>query len=221
MPELKTMSNENYLEHFVRIKQCLEKLREAYIPLSYELLSETLTSYDLFLIPSVDRSMRLVDGFLPLMESRNLTCVGALLRLQIDSCLRAYALFIAEDREALVEGYIKGKRIDSFKDDEGKRMLDRRLKERLSSHFPEIAPAYDSTSGYIHFSEKAFYSIVRTAGDYIIEMGIGTTLPEDVNSLLIEAAEAFARFVTIHQQIIKSYAQGKHECFYEGNWGIN
>lgn len=92
-------------------------------------------------------------------------------------------------------------------------MTDHHLKERLSEYLPETAVVYDNASGYIHHSDKALHSIVRLSGDFGIEMGIGAPLPEDVNGLLVEAAGTFARFVAIHQKIIKDYSYGKSERF--------
>ncbi len=213
MQTIETMPNVHYYKELEIIKRHLGQLRKAYIPLTGEALSSALTSDDLYLIPTVDRSMRLIDGFLQLMATRNLTCIGALLRLEIDTCFRSYALFIAEDPEALIQGYLEGEKISRFKDDQGERMTDRRLKERLSEYFPETAVVYDNASGYIHYSDKALRSIVRPLEDFDIGMGIGTPLPEDVNGLLVEAAGAFARFVTIHQKIIKDYSSGKNKRF--------
>lgn len=38
--------------------------------------------------------------------------------------------------------------------------------------------------------------------------GLRAQLPEEMNGLLVEAAGAFARFVAIHQTIIKGYSYG-------------
>lgn len=212
-----TTPNERYYEELKVVSRHFEALRKAYVPLASEVLRDGLIFDDLYLLPTIDRSMRLIDGFLPLMESRNLTCVGALLRMQIDTCMRSYALFIAEDPEALVQGYLDGKKVSQFKDDQGKKMSDYCLKERLSEIFPETTPAYDNTSGYIHYSDRAFRSIARPVDDYDFGMGIGMALPEDVNMLLIEAAGAFTRFVTIHQKIIRDYSYGKSRHFDDGD----
>ena len=208
-----SMPNEHYFEELEIIRQHFSALREAYVPLTSEVLRDALTFDDFYFLPTIDRSMRLIDGFILLMESRNLTCVGALLRMQIDTCMRSYALFIAEDPDALIQGYLNGEKVNKFKDDQGKKMTDHRLKERLSEFFPEISLVYDNASGYIHYSDKAFRSIARPMEDYNFGMGIGTALPEDVNGLLIEAAGAFARFVTIHQKIIKDYSCAKSQRF--------
>lgn len=43
--------------------------------------------------------MRLIDGFISMLESRNLVCVAQLLRAQVGVCLRTFALFAAEDQD--------------------------------------------------------------------------------------------------------------------------
>ena len=121
MRAIEAMSNKRYHKELEIIKRHFSQLRKAYVPLAGEALSDAFTSDDLYLIPTIDRSMRLIDGFLQLMEARNLTCVGALLRLEIDTCIRSYALFIAEDPEALIQGYLEGEKVSRFKDDRGRR----------------------------------------------------------------------------------------------------
>ena len=72
------------------------------ISLAGEAFSGALTSDNLHLIPTVAHSMRLIDSCLQLMAMRNLICIGALLHMEIDACIRLYALFIAENPEALI-----------------------------------------------------------------------------------------------------------------------
>ena len=54
---------------------------------------------DLYLASSSEYAMRLIDGFISMLESRNLVCVAQLLRAQVGVCLRTFALFAAEDQD--------------------------------------------------------------------------------------------------------------------------
>jgi len=57
------------------------------------------TQWDLYLASSSEYAMRLIDGFISMLESRNLVCVAQLLRAQVGVCLRTFALFAAEDQD--------------------------------------------------------------------------------------------------------------------------
>lgn len=86
-----------------RIKKLME-LRKQGISLAKGIIGETLFKEDFFFCTSADRSLNLIDGFADMLRKRNLTCVGALLRLQMDNCMRSYAAFIAKDKEAVASG---------------------------------------------------------------------------------------------------------------------
>ena len=97
------MINEEYFEKIVSPIEALRILNEEAKTLAVEIIGKNLLKEDLCLCAMLDRSMRLTDGFIPMMEARNLTCAGALLRLQMDNCLRLFALFIANARNEAVD----------------------------------------------------------------------------------------------------------------------
>ena len=78
---------------------------------------------DFFFCTAADRCIRLIDGFIPMLQNRDLTCAGVLLRMQMDNCMRTYAPFIAEDRNAVVNCIIDGNPINKLKDANGKMMI--------------------------------------------------------------------------------------------------
>lgn len=110
------MTNE---EHFKKIVSRIEELQilnnEAKM-LVVKIIGKNLLKEDLCLCAALDRSMRLTDGFIPMMEVRNLTCAGALLRLQMDNCLRLFALFIANNRNEAVDCILEGGAFTKLKD---------------------------------------------------------------------------------------------------------
>lgn len=109
------MNNDEYFEQLEKRKVELMKLREYGIKLTKEMVGKTLMEEDLYICASADRCMNLIDGMIGMLDTRNLTCAGALLRLQMDNCLRSYALFIACDRIAVFNCLIDGKQIDKQK----------------------------------------------------------------------------------------------------------
>ena len=105
-----------------------------------------------------------------MIQHRNLTCAGALLRLQMDNCMRTYATFLAQDKDAVIDCIISGSPINRQLSKEGKRLKDAYLKKELSIIDIEFANVYNQASGYIHLSEKAFYQTVVEYGENKIKI---------------------------------------------------
>ncbi len=89
----------NYQEWIFKIKHHLENVRKQAVKLTAEVIGQTLCEDDFYMISILDKCIRLIDGFAIMIEKRNLTCAGILLRVQIDNCLRTYALYAAENRK--------------------------------------------------------------------------------------------------------------------------
>ena len=113
------MKNEEYNIKLAAYIEQLQELRKEAVSLATGIIGETLCMDDLFFCASVDRCIRLIDGLIPMLRDRNLTCVGVLLRIQMDNCMRTYAAFIAEDRNAVIRCILDGTPIKSLKDAKG------------------------------------------------------------------------------------------------------
>ena len=108
--------------------------------------------FDLLANAAVDRSLALSAGFCLLIRERNLTCAGALIRLQLDTALRFIAGFTVDNPHEFAISVFEGKRIDRMKDRHGKLMTDRHLVTKLAEEYPWIPTVYERTSGYVHMS---------------------------------------------------------------------
>lgn len=191
-----------------RIKKLME-LRKQGISLAKGIIGETLFKEDFFFCASADRSLNLIDGFEDMLRKRNLTCVGALLRLQMDNCMRSYAAFIAKDKEAVIDCIIDGNPINKQVSKDGTKMTDGYLKGELSKIDTRFADVYNQASGYIHLSAKAFYQTIVKVENNSIEWQVGIELPEKRNPVLIEAADAFIHFVKLHFRMLEAVAKSK------------
>lgn len=203
------MTNEEYFLQIEPIIAELQRLRLDAVNLSAGMIGESLFHEDLFYCAAADRCIRLIDGFIPMLRDRNLTCAGAMLRLQMDNCMRTYAAFIAEDRKAVVDCVINGEAIKNLKDANGIKMSDKHLKEELTKIDAQFSQVYDQASGYIHLSEKAFYQTVATVDNYAIGISIGHPLPEKRNVTLIEGAKAYIHFVKLHFKMLQAVVESK------------
>lgn len=203
------MTNEEYFDVLTPKIEDLRKLREIGKSIAAGIVGQSLLKEDLFFCAATDRCMQLIDGFISMLQNRNLTCAGALLRLQLDNCMRSYSAFIAEDKEKVINCIIYGERIDKQKSLDGNLLKDVYLKNELTKIDPGFSVVYDNTSGYIHFSDRAFYQTVKSCDNDVIEWGIGTELLEKFNPLLIEAADAFIHFVKLHFHILSAVVESK------------
>ena len=203
------MTNEEYYAAVSSKIAILKQLRVDCKNIAAGIIGQSLLKEDFFFCASADRCMHLIDGFIAMLQERNLTCAGALLRLQLDNCMRTYAAFIAADKESVVDCIISGNRIDQQKSEDGKQLKDFYLKEELNKIEPRFSSVYDNTSGYIHLSDKAFYQTVNSCDDNTIEWGVGLPLIEKHNPVLIEGAEAFIHFVKLHFRILTAVAESK------------
>ena len=122
------MTNEVFFEILSPKIEELRKLREIGKLIAAGIIGQSLLKEDFFFCAATDRCMHLIDGFSSMLQERNLTCAGALLRLQLDNCMRTYAAFIAADKDAVIDCVISGNRIDKQKSKDGNLLKDVYLK---------------------------------------------------------------------------------------------
>lgn len=203
------MTNEEYFKELDLKIDALKELRSQGIRLARGIMGENLTNIDLFFCASLDRCLHLLDGFVVMLRERNLTCAGALLRLQMDNCMRTYAAFIAKDRNAVADCLIDGTPIKHLEDENGKKMADWYLKEELTKIDPKFSHVYEQASGYIHLSAKAFYQTVKEIDDKGFTVQVGHQLPEKRNEPLLEGACAFTYYVGLHYKMLNAVCESK------------
>ena len=104
------------------------------------------------------RSMCLIRGFCDAIRNENFLCAAPLVRLQLDSLLRFYALTIVKDPHKTAFAVLAGTPLKKQFDREGKKMTDRYLVEKLSVELPWVSSVYKETSGFIHLSDKHIHN---------------------------------------------------------------
>lgn len=215
--DVEMLCNKEYFGLIATIIESLKHMREAGKEIAANIIGQSLLKEDLFFCASVDRNMNLTDGFIEMLNTRNLTCTGALLRLQMDNCIRTYAAFIAMDKNSVIDCLIHGGKISDQVDKNGNKMTDRYMKKELCKMDSRFADVYDQASGYIHLSDKAFYQTVKSCDNNIIEWQIGTPLLEKHNTVLLEAADAFVCYTRLHYKMLTAVAESKQSFDREYN----
>lgn len=198
------MNNEKYLYELNGRLQSLGELRKEIIELSKAIIGDTLYKEVFFFTSAMDRSVALLDGISEMLKNRNLACGGILLRSQIDNCMRIFAAFIAESQTDFIDGFLAGKKICDMKDNRGNKLKDCILQQRLAEYDPQLTLVYKNSSGYVHLSDKAFFSCVTTSSSEQddIEFSVGLPLKEKANPVLLEVADAFIYYVKLQNTLV-------------------
>lgn len=201
---------EDYASKIASIKGQIQQYKDEFAVLTDRIVGNDLEKDDFYFLAALDRAIHLIDGFLWMLEKRNITCAGALLRLQIDNCLRVCAPYIAKNREDVINTIIyEDKRLNRLPDDQGERMSDGRLKDRLAEKYPEVKSVYEKCSGFIHLSDIAFYQTVNKMDQDGISLSVGGELPARYNDTLISLAQAYLHFCKIFVELLLPVAEAK------------
>lgn len=213
------MTNEEYLQQISRYINEIEICIKQTITVAKNVIGKNIIPPDLCFCGLLDRNMHLARGFISVLKERNLTCAGALLRLQLDNCMRTYAIHIAENEEEVINYVLRGESIRNLKDKNGKKMVDAYLKEQLNQYDNRFSTVYDNTSGFIHFSGKAVYQSISEVENYQFSGQIGGELPEKFNITLIECAAAYLNYYRLFLSFMESAADWKKnfDQNYNGN----
>ena len=158
-----------------------------------EAYDRSLYEFDLLASAALNRSVALSSGFCIMIREKNLICAGALVRLQLDTALRLFAGFIADQPHEFAMEVFKGNRIDRMKDKSGTRMTDRHLVTQLANEYPWIEEVYERASNYVHLSGTHIKSALSMEDGDSGKIGIKVssldrTLPE---ATYLEAIGAF------------------------------
>jgi hypothetical protein len=198
-----------YQDWKFEIKTCLEDLRCDGVQLAKDVIGQTLLDSDFYIISIIDKCIRLIDGFTVMLEKRNLTCMGIILRVQIDNCLRTYAPFVAKNQSEVFKSIYDETQINKMIAKDGKRMSDAYLRKRLSEIDSRFDSVYKEASGYIHHSEKAFYTMATAEEPYILTFNLGNPISEKLDPVLKECVDAFIHFVKIQYRLTIPFIESK------------
>ncbi len=156
----------------------------------------TFFPVDLLANAVLHRSINLVRGYITLVEQRNFICAAPLLRLQLDNCLRFYAVFIVDKPHDFALKVLDGVKISKMKDRTGTLMRDGYLVEKLGQIHPWVSRVYKQTSGYVHLSDAHIFNTFASTSPkeqkerkQNLVMGAGDCFETD--EFYEEATEAF------------------------------
>lgn len=107
-----------------------------------------------YIFSIANRTISLNRAFLTLTQVNNYSAAISLIRLQIDSCLRLFALTLVSDWRVFYDEVMKGTEIRNLKDREGNKMTDNYLVTKYDEIENGFKLLYKNTCGFIHFSDS-------------------------------------------------------------------
>lgn len=134
-----------------------------------------LFGIDLAAFAVLNRSLALMDGFALLVEHRNPLCAIPLVRFQVDSVLRFFALSLVDNPHEMAQPLLEGTPFNQIKSRGGKNLSDSYLAREADKLFPGIARVYKESCAYVHLSKGAMLQTVISvdSGSRSVEFGIG------------------------------------------------
>lgn len=120
---------------------------------------------DLLSIAAMKRTCGNTEGFITLIEAKNMAAARSLLRIQIDTFLRFSATWLVEKPQNFAMDVINGKQIRNLKDRNGNKMNDGYLVDALSPEYHWLKDVYKNLCGYVHFSDAHLLNAVQSFDD--------------------------------------------------------
>jgi hypothetical protein len=200
---------EDFADFFKRIHVLEHGLREK----CAELMKPGTNAYmtDLFVLGGVKRTLAVSAGFCEMMRTKNFTCAAALLRMQIDTAGRLYALSYVPDSDKIVRNIADGERFNKQKDEKNNYLKDFYIIERLDEIFPWVKNVYEESSDFIHLSGRHMYSTVSGIDNETKSVNFdisATDLPKNKDEYS-EVLEAFFETTEIILLLIQSYVSSR------------
>lgn len=115
----------------------------------------------IYLFGIARRALAQSTAFRQMVLAKNSLVASSILRLQLDTVLRLYALFWVAEPEDFAKKVFNGTAVDKLKAADGSLMKDAYLKERVAVKNEWIPAVYAETSGYIHFSHRHIKAALR------------------------------------------------------------
>lgn len=146
------------------------------------------------------RALAQSAAFRQMVLSKNSIVASSILRLQLDTVLRLYALFWVADPEDFASKVFNGTAIDKLKAADGSLMKDKYLKDRIAVRNEWVPSVYAETSGYIHFSHRHIKAALRmkdsATGQAKVQIG-----PHDIGKSVSYYGELLRAFLHLNMMI--------------------
>ena len=162
---------------------------------------------DMLAIGMLKRTISAIAGFKLLVKSLNMVCARTILRIQIDSALRFFSVFLVKNPHTYSLKVLKGEQINRMKDSNGKHMRDAYLVKKLSKEYPWLLTVYSNLSGYIHFSDSHIFSSIEEvdSSNHSIKFAIQETDTKFTEFSWLEVIDCFNETIDIFIKYLEGW----------------
>jgi len=176
-------------------REYLDRLRVHHLDLARRVLEVDdgkIYLPDLLVMSMMQRSYGLVEAVIDCVDGYNLAAAAPLLRLQLDTLVRACYVAHHPLADEVVTAMLDGTEFRRMKDVDGKQLTDARLIELATPHHPWLPPVYKETSGWVHLSVNHLRAGWQVTGD---QFSFGLPLRPDIvpGKLWLELLEAMTK----------------------------
>ncbi len=181
-------------------------------------MEKDFTSSDMFMLGAVRRTLAQSKGFSQLISARNFPCAAAILRMQIDTAMRVYALYCMTNRDSCCQALLGEQKFNTLKGADGQKMTDANLRKNLAKHYPWINSIYEATSDFIHLSGRHFYNSISNLDEETrtIHFSISGNDPDRPDTAYNEILGAFLAVSKLGNSLLLGYflsrVDPKHEA---------
>ena len=197
--------NEENLEDTLKNILLLEKIFIFEIKKIYE-IENGISVVNHYIMTISNRAISLNRGFVTLANANNYQSAISLMRLQIDNCLRLYAMSLFPNSTLFYEKVLNGEHVKNLKDRQGNKMSDNYLVTKIDKIFPKFKSLYETLSGHIHFSSEHF-NFNNSIENETFRMSVG-----DIENLTIPKKVDFAfNMFLIGQALLKIISEYRIE----------
>jgi hypothetical protein len=158
---------------------------------------------------AIQRSRHLLQAYVQLLATKNLTAASALIRMQLDSLMRVNACFLVADPMEIWAVLKTGEPWHRVQSEENQQLTDNYLHQKLSEKFEWASEVYKQMSGYIHLSRPHLES--TTEGESFLGMIIhqGPAGQRVSDHELAENAKLFMCVTGTLLQVCEEYAKSR------------
>jgi len=167
-----------------------------------------------YILSIANRAISLNRGFLTLTQVNNYSTAISLIRLQVDSCLRLFALTLVDDWPSFYKDVVSGKEIRNLKDRYGNKMIDSYLVDKYDKIDNGFKLLYKNTCGFVHFSNAHIKLNTKTKDEtedtFRMQVSVGDVDQLEVYEKVDYGFNMFMVGKSIYKQI-KSYQKAMKE----------
>ncbi|WP_075178397.1 hypothetical protein [Neptunomonas phycophila] len=207
------MSSENLIEALVRLKATEDVVLEIAEKM-FDADEGNIFPVDLLAIGAMKRTASNTEGFVTLVNSKNMPAARSLLRIQLDTFIRFYSVWLVDSPQNFAKDVINGNHVRQIKDRNGNKMTDYYLVKELADDYPWLPTVYDKLCGYVHFSEQHLFNSVQKINyeERTLTFSIGKEDKQYSEKSWIETVDCFTHSVHILFYYLNSWIETKNDA---------